>query len=141
MSKTYDPKQVKLVVGAKIITGYAEGTFIKGGRSADTWKKQVGASGEVVRSKTSDLTGEFEITLLQTSESNDWLSALAKLDETANAGAVPLLLMDMNGTTICAAKTCWVRKPSDVEFEKGNATERKWTLDTDELEYFVGGNP
>lgn len=139
MVKTFDPKKVNIIIGASFLTGYADGRFITTKRASDMWNKKVGASGEVARAKSNDLSGEIEIVLLQSSSSNDILSALATLDELTNTGIVPLLIQDMSGTTLAAAKSCWVKKKPDSEMSK-EVGERTWILDTDELEYFIGGN-
>lgn len=137
--KSYDPKRVVLIIGGVPIGGYADGTFIMFERTADQYTKVAGADGEVARAKSNDRTGSFTITLMQTSDSNDVLSGIAKLDERLNAGVVPALLKEIDSTTSIFAGTAWVRKMPNVEYSK-EITNREWILDVAESEAFVGGN-
>jgi len=137
---TYDPKKVVLIVGGVPIGGFADGTFINVMRSEDAFTKVVGADGDTTRSKSNDKSGEMEITLLQTSMSNDVLTGFAMADELQNKGAVPVLLKDLSGTSAFASAFGWVRKLPDSEYGK-EVSERSWTLDLVDLNMFVGGNP
>lgn len=137
--KTYDPKQVSLIVGGKIIGGFTDGTFIKGERNEDMWTLKIGVDGIGTRSKTNNKSGKLTITLHQSSASNDDLSAFAIADELSNTGAVPVLLKDNSGRTICSALTMWVKKIADPEFAK-EVMNRVWVMETDEFAIFDGGN-
>lgn len=137
--KTYDPKQVSVIVGGKIMSGFSDTTFIKASRNEQAWNLKVGVDGEGTRAKSNNLSGKIEITLMQSSQSNDDLSAFAAADELANAGVVPLLINDKSGRTVLQATTAWIQKYSDVEFAKEVST-RTWTLETDQFLIFEGGN-
>lgn len=137
---TLDPQQYLLTVGGNAITGYAPGTMISVSRANDSWKKTVGATGEVVRSRNRDRTGTITITLLQTSPSNLTLSALNRQDEARGTGIVPVQVKDALGVTLLFAAQAWVLKPADVTY--GDEVEsREWTLDCADLDMLVGGNP
>jgi hypothetical protein len=135
----YDPKNVSMIVGGKIAHGFADGTFIKAMRNEQAYNLKVGVDGEGTRSKNNNKSGKFEITLMQSSSFNDVLSAYSSADQLSNAGVVPILLRDNNGTTLATALTAWVQKLPDVEFAK-EVTTRTWVFETDDLEMFVGGN-
>lgn len=135
----YDPKNVSMIVGGKIMHGFADGTFIKVMRNQQAFTLKVGADGEGTRAKSNDKSGKFEITLMQSSSSNDVLSAYASADELSNSGVVPVLLRDNNGTTLATCLSGWVQKLPDTEFAKEVGT-RTWVFETDALEMFVGGN-
>lgn len=139
MAKTYDPKEFSVIVGGHIVGGYDDGTFIKASRNNDAWSVKVGADGEGARAKSNDKSGTLEITLLQTSASNDVLSGFALADELNNGGQVPVLIKDSNGTTVVAAETAWIKKMADVEGSK-EVGNRVWILETDSLTMLVGGN-
>lgn len=136
--KTYDPKKIIITLGPQVITGYAKDTFVKIGRIADSVMSEAGASGEVARSLVADHRGTMELTLMQTSLSNDFLSAQAILDEVSGSGALPLLVQDLRGTTLYAAKNAWVKKYADSEYAQG-LSQRAWSIETDELAVLVGG--
>lgn len=135
----YDPKNVSVVVGGKILKGFADGTFVLCERNEQAYNLKVGVDGEGTRAKSNNKSGKITVTLIQSSSSNDVLSAFALADEASNTGAVPFLLRDNNGTTLVTALTAWVQKFANVEDAKEVST-RVWVLETDELNMFVGGN-
>lgn len=137
--KTYDPKQVSLIVGGNIITGFTDGTFIVAERNENMWNLKVGVDGIGTRAKTNNQSGKLTITLHQSSPSNDALSALAASDELSNTGAVPVLMKDNSGRTVVTALTAWIQKYANGEFAK-EVANRVWVLETDQLVIFDGGN-
>lgn len=136
---TYDPSQVSVVLGGNILGGFSDGTFVTIARNADMWSMKVGVGGQATRAKSSDKSGTITVVLQQSSPSNDDLSALIAADELTNAGAVPLLIRDASGRTLATALTAWVSRYPNVDFAK-ESTDRTYTLMTDSLEVFVGGN-
>jgi hypothetical protein len=138
-TKTYDSKKIAIIVNGLPLSGFSESTLVKVTRSADTWKKTVSADGMVTRSKENDLSGEITFSLLQTSQSNDALSAIALLDELKSGGIVPVLIKDLNGTSLYTAAEAWVKKPPEGGAEK-DAKDRSWVLECSQLIWFVGGN-
>lgn len=140
MVRTYDPKQAILVIGGVPIGGYADGTFISVERSSDTFEKVSGADGVVSRSKLNDFSGMLTVTLAQTSPSNDVLSGFAIVDEETAAGVVPIIIKDVGGSTAIFSAKGWIKKPANVEFGK-SISNREWTLDLADMQFFVGGNP
>lgn len=137
--ETYSPKRVELIIGGVPLRGYADGTFISIERTSDAFTTNVGADGEVSRTHSADKTGKITITLQQTSDSNDFLSALVNADEISLLGQVPVLLKDTNGRTLAESPFAWVDKVANSEF--GNElSDREWVISCSELIVFVGGN-
>jgi hypothetical protein len=136
---TYDPQKVVLTIGGAIMGGFADGTFITAQREGDSFTKVTGADGRTSRAKSSDKSGNVVLTLLQTSPSNDVLSAIIAADEISGAGVVPLICKDAGGTTILFSGTAWIRKPANVEFGK-EITNREWTIDVADFSMIVGSN-
>lgn len=137
--KTYDPGAVDLVVVGIPITGYVDGTFINIGRNNPAFTDGTGSQGEGWRAKSNDKSGICTLTLLQTSATNDALSALAALDELSGDGVGALLMKDNSGRSLYAAETCWVEKLPDSEWAR-SISGREWIIKTDNLEVLVGGN-
>lgn len=135
----YDPKQVSVIIGGKILHGFSDSTFIKISRNDQAFMLKVGVDGEGTRAKSNNKSGKVEITLMQSSSSNDDLSAIALADELSNLGAVPLSIKDNSGRSICTALTAWVQKLPDQEDAKETST-RVWIFESDELNIFIGGN-
>lgn len=137
--KTYDPKQVSVIIGGKIMSGFADGSIVKVKRNSDAFTLKVGVDGGGTRAKSNDSSGEIEIELMQSSNSNDDLSAFAQADALTNAGVVSGIVKDGSGRTVVGATTCWVKKMPDVSFGKEVGT-RTWVIVSDDLNMFVGGN-
>ncbi len=140
--KIYDPDEITIVMGPVLITsGLADGEFVRVEQESDTFADVVGTDGEVARSKTNDRRATITFMLMQTSDFNDQLSALSALDKSTSGGAgvVPLFIRDRQGRAIYAAENAWIQKDPDVSFDR-EATAREWTIRTDNLVRFDGGN-
>lgn len=137
--KTYDPKQIILIVGGNQMSGFADGTFITVERIEDAFSMQVGVDGEGTRSKSNNRSGRVTFSLMQSSDSNQVLSALALADDVSNAGAVPLMVKDNNGDSLYIAETAWIKKVADSPFAR-EAGPREWVMETDVLVANVAGN-
>lgn len=134
----YDPILTVLVFRGAPVLGFMDGTFVSVERSQDSFEKHVGSLGDVVRRRIRDRSGTVTLTLQQSSPSNDILSASYLLDELSGLGFGPLLLQDLNGSTLISSPVAWVRKPAVVELAD-SVTGREWMIDCHELEVFVGG--
>jgi len=137
--RTYDPKQVSIVVGGRVLTGIGPDTFISVERENDSFTKQVGASGEVGRANNNDRSGTITLTLMQVSPDNDYLSALVAADELNLSGVTNVLVRDANGTTLHESAESWIRKPATSEMARELGTV-EWVIDCAELFMFTGGN-
>jgi hypothetical protein len=137
--KTYNPADVSIIFAGIPIEGIADGTFVTVARNNPSYNMSIGSDGEGVRAKSNDRGGTVTLTLMQSSVSNDALSAVSLLDEASGDGIGPLLVKDNSGRTICGAETAWIQKPADSEFAR-EATTREWVFETDLLDVFIGGN-
>jgi hypothetical protein len=126
-TKTYDPALVVVTLGPYLLSGFAEGTFIKVSRDEDAFTDKTGTDGETARARNKNRAGEVELTFLQTSASNDILSGLAQAGELTGTDVLPLLIKDLLGTTLVSALNAWPKKIADVE-EAKEITDRAWTL-------------
>lgn len=135
---TYDPKEVSLLVAGKVITGYAQDTFIVVDRESNQVEDEVGAEGDVARRITNDRRGSITITLLQTSRSNLILSGLARVDELSGDGIFPVLVKDNRGVDLHVAPNSWIQKMPQTTYRAG-IESREWVLRTSNLQMVVGG--
>lgn len=136
---TYDAKQVKVLFGGIPLGGYAAGTFVTIERVSDAWEDESGADGETVRIKSNDKRATMTLTLLQTSDSNDVLSASANLDELSNGGVVPVAVSEINSTTTVFSGKAWVKKQANIEYGK-EISNREWVISMVESKILVGSN-
>ena len=137
---TYSSKKVSVIVAGIIVTGLADGTFVMAERETDSFTKVVGADGEIARSASANRSGTITITLMQTSTSNDLLSALYIADEATLSSKFPVIITDNNGTTKVFSDTCWIQKPANVEFGVDAAGTREWVIQCASMNLFVGSN-
>lgn len=138
MFKNYDPGQVVASFKGIQLLGFMDGTFISAERAEDAFEMAVGAQGDVTRVRNRNRTGTVTVTLQAASPANDLLSAQAALDELAGVGYGPLLVKDLNGTTVLEAPIAWLKKVPTVEFGD-EASGREWMFDCSELIMAVGG--
>lgn len=137
--KTYDPKQVSVIIGSQPMKGFSDGDFVTVERNEDNWTLMVGADGESTRSKNANKSGKITITLLGSSESNDYLSQLQLADELTGNGTFGGLIKDNRGRSLYTFATGWITKQPSAGFAKESPT-REWVIETDELIPFTGGN-
>jgi hypothetical protein len=137
--RTYDPKLIVVTFGSVTITGYADGTFLTIAGNGDAFSKVRGADGGVDRVNMNQADYAVTLTLKQTSITNDQLSALHSADKLGNAGKLPLVVKDLNGTTLFSAPQAWVAKEPDPEFS-AELSNREWRIDTGIASLVVGGN-
>ena len=136
----YDPKSTALIIAGVIVEGFASGTFIKVKRNKETYSQKVGGHGDVVDVRSVDKSGTITITLLAQSNTNTALSTLLAADENAPYGtmAIPIILKDSNGSTICTASGRLKGWPEiDVSEEHPN---REWVFLCRNLQMFIGGS-
>ncbi len=138
--KTYDPKKVMVQFGNRQITGFSSDSIISITPNGEGVQKYVGADGEVQRALDPDMTYNVEITLANTSKSNDYFSNCYNTDRTTGKGYKPLLIKDLSGETLFFASEAWVTNMP--EFGRGRQIgEVSWTIATGAVEAPVlGGN-
>lgn len=139
--KTYDPASVSIVAFGIPISGYADGSFVSVERNEDSFTLQVGTDGESCRSKSNNKSGRVTVTLLQSSISNDLLSAQLALDELSpnGDGIGPFLMKDNSGRSLFAAEKAWIVKPPAAAFSR-ESESREWVIESADLVPFTGGN-
>ena len=129
--KTYDPSQVAIIIGGRIIGSWNTVTVT---RDEDGWTFAAGTSGEVTRTKNLNKLGMLELVLPQTSEDNAVLSAFEIAGNTLNSS-----VLDKSGTSVALMPEGTVIKAADSEFGKESG-ERTWQIKGDLVSFLVGGN-
>lgn len=139
-TKGYNSAAVTVVFNGALLDGFGPDSRVEI-TYPEQFTKVIGADGEVARSKTNDQTCQVKLTLLQTSASNDILSATHTLDATSpfGGGVGNLLIKDLLGTTLVACAQAWIMKYADVAFAKEVGT-REWTIDCGTTATLIGGN-
>lgn len=136
--RNYDPGRIVLVWNGIQIQGYGPDTFVKASRNEDNFTEQVGANGDVVHVRNRNRTGKVTFTLQDASPSNDLLSAAAIADELSGLQVGPVMIKDLNGTTLVQCANARIQKYADLEYAAAAGTN-DWILMCAELEMFLGG--
>lgn len=145
--KEYDSDQYRISFSGVALskgagaTGYADGVFLKitAKKKAFTWVE--GTDGTLVRSKTNSRAFEAELSFLQTTSANDFLSSMLNSDEQApnGVGIGTLVVEDLQGTTVFKSLKCCVEGWPDQEFD-ASAKDRKWLISGSRSKINVGSN-
>ena len=116
---TYDPKKVNVIVGGRVITGFASDGVVTLAKSEDSVTPSVGAKGDVAYSENANESGTVSLTLMSTSSS---LSYLRDLE--AKSRAVNVSITDANDDTAFTMNedNCRITKMPDVARQKEQAT-------------------
>lgn len=137
-TKTFDSSKIVCTFHGLPITGYADGTFVSVERDSASFTKTVGADGEVARAASPDKSGTIKFTLLQTSQSNDLLSAELEADEASGNNVKPVQIKDLFGRTLITGAEAWLERPAPVSFSK-EVEAREWTIHVAALTMHEGG--
>lgn len=137
--RTLDPASFILILDGVQIDGYADDSQVKIGRNSPNYKLKVGLTGALARFKLNDKSGFVEISLLQTSDANDYLMGKSANDEAFGTGTFPISGDDKLGTTEFDAINCFLDKPADID--RGNEIKTVvWRVIVPKLDLTNGGN-
>lgn len=116
---TYDPKKVNVIVGGRVITGFASDGVVTLAKSEDSVTPSVGAKGDVTYSENANESGTVSLTLMSTSPSLSYLRGLE-----AKRRAVNVSITDANDDTAFTMNedNCRITKMPDVARQKEQAT-------------------
>lgn len=137
----YSADEVTVVFASILMQGFAEDEAVTVEMESDDYEDVVGVDGFVAVSKTRDERGTVTIKLLQTSPTNDVLSAhrMAGLLAPNGAGVGALLVKDRQGRSLYTAEHAWIQKAPDAAFARA-AGAREWVIRCAKLINFTGGN-
>jgi hypothetical protein len=141
-TKVYDADQITISFGTVALTGLAEDDVLTIEQDSDDFTDVAGLDGEVTRSKSRDRRATITVRLMQTSDSNDLLSAINNADFKApnGAGIAQLMIRDRGtGRALYAAAEAWIAKPPQVVYGR-SAKVREWKLRAASLERLDGGS-
>ena len=137
---SYSPDKVVVLINGIPMTGFGEGDAIEVAPVSELSTSKVGIDGDVTRSMGTDRRCRITVRLMQSSPSNDVLSALVGVDQITGGRMFPVTVMDLLGRTLIVAAQCWIATRPTVTFGR-EATEREWTFETGALsEWFAGGS-
>jgi hypothetical protein len=137
----YDPQDVAILFGGVPLTGWAEGEFLAVEYAEEAFTIVVGADGLVTRSKNANTVVRATVKLMQSSRSNDYLSAIHNADKaiSGGAGVLPFAFKDNSGTSLFAVPKAWIVGFPAQAFDK-SAKSRDWIFECPDPAMFIGGN-
>lgn len=142
---TYSPQDVTVVLSqgavSHVVSGFAEGTFVTVARNSETFEMYTGADNTNTRIYKPNTSCMVTISLAQTSNSNDILSALYLQDvATRNStGLFALTVKDTSGRSLFSASQAYIATVPDAEFSDSMST-RDWVVHCPRPDFFIGGN-
>jgi hypothetical protein len=138
--RTYDPKQVIITFGPVLVTGYAAGSFVRiAPSSGPAFEKVRGADGGIDRTNKNSNDYIVTITVKKTSPTNDAFSRILAGDKLSNTGKLPLIVKDLNGTTLHTAPQAWITDDPEADHDDA-MPNREWVIETGIAVNFIGGN-
>ena len=142
--KTYDPKTHDIVfAGILINEGLADGTFLSVTPDVAGFSVKVGADGEVTRTRMHNDVRTATVTVMQTSEVNQRLSALYNADRRGvNGEGVGVFFVQdrVTGSVDLTFAKSFISQDPDVVLEP-EATTRDWTFILTDGEVNHNGSP
>lgn len=137
---TYSPKDVIVsIAGLHTVGGYADGTFVRVTKDMKPFTVVRAMDGELSRLYSKDDGYKVELTLMQSSSTNNILSMLYNIDTATRIGKFPLFIKDSLGQSSFMAGTAWIEQIPDLSF--GNTLEtRTWVFGCGDAVITFGGN-
>ena len=138
--KEFVPKDIIFTLGGVPIQGFEEGGFITISKVEDSFSFKSGIEGDGIRINKQNNFYSVTFTLLMTSASNDYLSALATADNfTPGVGKVGISINNLRGRELFAATEAWVTKLADTAYS-GAADPKQWVMNVFNPVYNPGGS-
>jgi hypothetical protein len=136
----YSPSDVIIsIAGIHTVSGLADGTFVNITKDVEPFETERAMDGSIQRVYKHDEGFKLDITLAQSSPSNNVFSALYNIDVGTQLGKFPVFVNDTKGSTKFFALTAWVDRIPSVSFSNQLET-RTWTLSCVQAAITVGGN-
>ena len=136
----YSPEDVTiLVAGLLQIEGLAEGSFVTISKDTMPFTSVRTTDGQLHRIYVNDQSYTMTLTLMSTSESNDFLTKLWQIDELSKLGKFPMLVKDQLGSSLFFSATSWIESVPDSEFTD-NISTRTWVFKCAQAAINIGSN-
>lgn len=140
---TFAPNSVTIaMVGPDwqhVVTGFAEDSIVSVERQSDTFEMYIGADDSPTRIYKANTALMMTVSLAQTSESNDVLSAVYNKDRTTRDGVFTILVVDNSGRSRYFAEEAYIGTVPTAAY--GNSMQtREWVIHAPKSDVNLGGN-
>lgn len=137
---TYSPEDViVLIAGIVELNGFVDGTFISIEKDIPFFTKKESADGKMSRVFRPSTSYTVKLNLANTSASNDVLSVLSTADQLTQMAKFPMIIKDLNGSSLFFSTSCWIQSSPSIDFDT-NISTRQWTIVAHGASMFTGGN-
>lgn len=137
MYQQYSPKDVVCSWNGIAIEGFAPDSFLRLQRTSPLITPVVGAGGQVALTRNADKTGTIEIELMQTSLSNQMLSAIqAKQDNMELEADISsnFVIYDPSGSVLATGINAWLQELPQIELGR-DQNSKTWIFGCEKLDY------
>ncbi|ATE85803.1 hypothetical protein KPS64_gp71 [Shigella phage KPS64] len=137
MYQQYSPKDVVCSWNGIAIEGFAPDSFLRLQRNSPLVTQVVGAGGQVALTRNADKTGTIEIELMQTSLSNQMLSAIqAKQDDMELEEDISsnFVIYDPSGSVLATGINAWLQELPQIELGR-DQNSKTWIFGCEKLDY------
>lgn len=132
--KEYSFLDISVFVNGVEVDGYDEGDdVITLARLNDSANHKIGADGEMTVSISADRSGSIVFRLLQTSDSNAYMSTLISAQE--NGAFIPIFIQfkDVRGGDLGSGTQGYITKPADMT-RGTQSNSQEWTVVVERLD-------
>ena len=144
---SYAPSEVVVVISQEStgfthqVVGFAEDSFIQLARDAESWTHSTGADGYTTRTHNINSSGKVTLELMQSSPSNDVLSAIWNRDRVFknNSGLFSITIKDGSGRSIARSDQAYISVFPDQTYGS-SVNNNSWIISAANLERYIGGN-
>lgn len=136
----YSPSDVIITLaGMHHVTGYANDTFVRITKDVRPFSRVRAMDGELARMYSKDEGYRVELTLAQSSSTNNILTMLHNIDSATHMGKFPLFIKDGKGQTNFLAATAWIEQIPEVTFGS-QISNWTWVFGCSGVVLTIGGN-
>lgn len=144
---TYAPDEVVVIISQKSsglsekVMGFMEDSFITIARMNESWTHTTGADNLATRTYSANSSGTITLSIMQSSNSNDVLTALWERDNNLknNKGLFSITVKDASGRSVYYSPEAYIGKIPDSAFGSG-VSGRDWVVNCTNLKHYIGGN-
>lgn len=139
---TYAPSEVSISIAGKRLHGFPDGVFLRIVRNDPLGSSKQAMDGLVCITRRRYSQWNIEITLQQTSDSNNLLDGVERLlldGDVAVLRYIPVIIKDNSGSSLFFGKDVWVTEVPEQTFSASMET-RTWRITCNDVITTIGGN-
>jgi hypothetical protein len=125
--RTYDAKDVNVLIDGQLLSGYADGTFCNVEYNEDLIGTEVGSAGEVALSVLNNPTGTVTLTVFRGSQASRVLDTFRRRVRNRENFIFNLSVIEARSGTRAVSAQCWVQSNTPLPFSR-NLDSEEWVL-------------